>query len=88
MNISEFQLLTKISCQKINHLVNGKVRVVSKIWTIFDNSLNAFRSEIKLPPSKLSELKLCEHCNKQFNPINYTRWHGSNCKQLKPSIHA
>jgi endogenous inhibitor of DNA gyrase (YacG/DUF329 family) len=83
MTISEFHQLTKISPQKIYNLTLGNTRLVSKTWTIFDSSLNVFKSEIELPPMKKKESILCEYCNCSFDPLNYNRWHGTNCKQFK-----
>ena len=27
--------------------------------------------------------RICEYCNSETNPGNYTRWHGDNCKHKK-----
>ena len=37
------------------------------------------------PKATLASMRriLCEHCNKDANTGNYSRWHGDNCKQKK-----
>jgi hypothetical protein len=30
--------------------------------------------------------KLCPHCNRSIPMNNYHRWHGSNCKLIRPSV--
>ena len=30
--------------------------------------------------NRLNVYKVCEHCNKEMNAGNYSRWHGDKCK--------
>ena len=35
--------------------------------------------------NKRREKKICSFCHQSFDPMNYKRWHGENCKMSQPS---
>lgn len=38
------------------------------------------REKMKIGNKNKSK-KNCVHCNKDFDPVNYSRWHGNKCKE-------
>lgn len=74
----EFLKISLMNAVEYNFLTNGKNKII-KNWTIWDTSLNCFRSEI---PKKAYTHKTieCEYCNKHVSSQNFVRWHGNKCK--------
>jgi hypothetical protein len=60
---------------------------VEHIWKISEGNLGKTRSEeLKKRLSELAILRpkiKCQHCGKEAQVANLSRWHGDNCK-LKP----
>lgn len=75
--------------QNLAHLISKK-HGVYKNWAIFVEEINKFSSEIK-PKTRIikhnSEKKICPHCKKEVSFMNFSKWHGDNCKLINKKQH-
>lgn len=85
----EFKEHSKLSNQEIYNLRRMNSREIcwnSKRWGIYNEKLKCFSFEIPRKPHKQKK-KVCQFCGKSVIGINYTRWHGNNCKKINLEQH-
>lgn len=79
-----FQIQNDMTIYDINALIlnayKHKKHWESKGWSVFVNDLNVFSNEIPRPKQNII-YKYCDFCSNSIDIRNYSRWHGTKCKQ-------
>jgi hypothetical protein len=63
--------------------IKEKIRHVGEKNGFYGKTHSAEQREKKRQEKLAAPKKLCYHCSKEVDPMNYARWHGDNCKQQK-----
>lgn len=87
----EFINYTKISAQSANFLFNearfiDKPMKYIKRWGIRVEGSDIYSFEKTRPKRKL-KYTVCEYCGKKVDILNYSKWHGDNCKIVDKEGH-
>ena len=74
-NNSTRRYLTKEDCRRGGKALKGKPKAAK------------YKTTKHTAPATEASMRriLCEHCNKDANTGNYSRWHGDNCKKKGPT---
>lgn len=82
----EYSKLTNQEIYNLKKMSDNGICWNSKRWGIWNEIFQCFSFEIPRKARKRKRIE-CENCQKIVSDINYTRWHGINCKLINPEKH-